>query len=82
MTESVERMRSESVDAYEWLADEDPHHWLRAYFKDITVCDMLCNNMCEAFNKTILQSRDKPVITILKMIINYVIKRLVKKRAE
>ncbi|TXG49115.1 hypothetical protein EZV62_024990 [Acer yangbiense] len=78
----MERMRSESVAAYEWLTDKDPHHWSRAYFKDTAVCDMLCNNMCEAFNKAILQARDKLVITHMEMIRNYLMKRLVKKRAE
>ncbi|KAK1587400.1 hypothetical protein Q3G72_012459 [Acer saccharum] len=78
----MEMMRSESVAAYEWLADKNPHHWSRAYFKDTAVCDMLCNNMCEAFNKAILQARDKPVITLMEMIRNYLMKRLVKKRAK
>ena len=53
-----------------------------AYFKDTTLCDMLCNNMCEAFNKAILQARDKPMITLMEMIRNYLMKRLVRKRAE
>ncbi|KAK3198229.1 hypothetical protein Dsin_021644 [Dipteronia sinensis] len=78
----MERMRSESVVAYEWLVNKDPHHWSRAYFKDIVVCVMLCNNMCEAFNKAILQARDKPVITLMEMIRNYLMNRLVKKRVE
>ncbi|KAI9169978.1 hypothetical protein LWI28_020450 [Acer negundo] len=38
--------------------------------------------MCEAFNKAILQARDKPVITLMEMIRNYIMKRLVRKRAE
>ncbi|KAI9160020.1 hypothetical protein LWI28_004317 [Acer negundo] len=80
--ECMKRMRSESVVTYEWLADKDAHHWLVAYFKNITVCDMLCNNMCEAFNKAILEAYDKPVITFMEMIRNYLLKRLVKKRAE
>ena len=78
----MEKMRSESVAAYEWLVEKDPVHWSRAYFKDTAVCDMLCNNMCEAFNKAILQARDKPVITLMEMIRNYLMKRLVRKRAE
>ncbi|KAK0586338.1 hypothetical protein LWI29_005213 [Acer saccharum] len=78
----MERMRIESEDAYKWLADKDPNHWSRAFFKDTALCDMLCNNMCEAFNKAILQARDKPVITLMEMIRNYLMKRLVRKRAE
>ncbi|KAK3224980.1 hypothetical protein Dsin_004842 [Dipteronia sinensis] len=36
----------------------------------------------QAFNKAILQARDKPVITLMEMIINYLMKRLIKKMAE
>ena len=78
----MEKMRSERVVAYEWLEEKDHVHWSRAYFKDTAVCDMLCNNMCEAFNKAILQARDKPMITLMEMIRNYLMKRLVRKRAE
>ncbi|KAK3205776.1 hypothetical protein Dsin_019822 [Dipteronia sinensis] len=78
----MEKMRSESVAAYEWLVDKDHVHWSRAYFKDTTVCDMLCNNMCEAFNKAILQARDKHVISLMEMIRNYLMKMLVRKMTE
>ncbi|KAK3182920.1 hypothetical protein Dsin_030206 [Dipteronia sinensis] len=78
----MEKMRSKSVAAYEWLVDKDHVHWSITYFNDTTICDMLCNNMCEAFSKAILQARDKPVITLMEMIINYLMKWLVRKRAE
>ncbi|KAK2633711.1 hypothetical protein Ddye_028503 [Dipteronia dyeriana] len=35
-----------------------------------------------AFNRAILQACDKPVITLMEMIKNYLMKRLVRKRAE
>ncbi|KAK3221574.1 hypothetical protein Dsin_008599 [Dipteronia sinensis] len=38
--------------------------------------------MCEAFNHAILNARDKPVITLMEMIKNYLMKRLVRKRSE
>ncbi|KAK2649003.1 hypothetical protein Ddye_016492 [Dipteronia dyeriana] len=71
-------MMSESMAAYEWLVDKDPHNWSMVYFKDTVIYDMLCNNMCEAFSKAILQAHDKPVVTIR----NYLMKRLVKKKIE
>ncbi|KAK2656206.1 hypothetical protein Ddye_009258 [Dipteronia dyeriana] len=43
---------------------------------------MLCNNMCEAFNSAILNARDKPVISMMEMIMNCLMKRLIRKRAE
>ncbi|KAK2638966.1 hypothetical protein Ddye_026761, partial [Dipteronia dyeriana] len=71
-----------SEDAYKWLQDKDPEHWSLAFFINTDLCDMLCNNMCEAFNSAILNARNKPVISIMEMIRNYLIKRLVSKRAE
>ncbi|KAK2645443.1 hypothetical protein Ddye_020638 [Dipteronia dyeriana] len=44
--------------------------------------DMECNNICEAFNAAILAARDKQIITILEMIRNYIMTRLVRKRIE
>ncbi|KAK2655818.1 hypothetical protein Ddye_008870 [Dipteronia dyeriana] len=79
---SMERMRSASEDAYKWLQDKDPNHWSLAFITNTALCDMLCNNMCEAFNSTILNARDKPVISMMEMIKNYLMKRLVRKRAE
>ena len=75
-------MKAESLPAYNWLAGKNVKHWSRAFFKDTALCDMVCNNMCEAFNAAILAARDKPIITMMEMIRNYLMTRLVKKRAE
>ncbi|KAK0572263.1 hypothetical protein LWI29_028832 [Acer saccharum] len=66
----MERMRTESAAAHRWLLEKDHVHWSKAFFKDTAMCDMLCNNMCEAFNATILKARDKPIITLMEMISN------------
>ncbi|KAK1553267.1 hypothetical protein Q3G72_031866 [Acer saccharum] len=78
----MERIRTESADAHRWLLEKDPGHWSRVFFKDTAMCDMLCNNMCEAFNASILKARDKPVITLMEMIRNYLMKRFERKRSE
>ncbi|KAL5553064.1 hypothetical protein UlMin_040465 [Ulmus minor] len=75
-------MREVSASAYEWMTDKDPRHWSRAFFKEFPKCDMLCNNYCEGFNSAILEARDKPIITLLEMIRNYLMKRMAKKRVE
>ncbi|KAK1564423.1 hypothetical protein Q3G72_002891 [Acer saccharum] len=36
--------------------------------------------MCETFNSTILNAREKPVVTMMEMIMTYLMKRLVRKR--
>ncbi|KAI9197597.1 hypothetical protein LWI28_001323 [Acer negundo] len=77
----IESLRIESEATYQWFVDKDLLHWPRAFFKDNTLYDMLCNNMCEAFNSVILQARDKHVVMHMEMIRIYFMKRLVTKRA-
>nr|GEV39810.1 hypothetical protein [Tanacetum cinerariifolium] len=40
-------------------------------------CDLLINNICEVFNKKIVDGRDQPIITCLEYIIKYLMKRIV-----
>ncbi|KAL5551824.1 hypothetical protein UlMin_002000 [Ulmus minor] len=80
--QNMETIKLNSVDAYEWLAKKHPSHWSRAFFQFYPKCDMVCNNICEAFNFAIISARDKPIITLLEMIMNYLMKRLTRKREE
>ncbi|CAL8167964.1 unnamed protein product [Prunus armeniaca] len=43
-----------------------------AYFKSDSKCDMLMNNLCEAFNRSIMDARDKLVLTTLGRIRLYI----------
>nr|GFB57595.1 hypothetical protein [Tanacetum cinerariifolium] len=40
-------------------------------------CDVLLNNMCEVFNRQLVDGRDKPIITCLEFIREYLMKRIV-----
>ena len=40
-------------------------------------CDILLNNMCEVLNRQLLDGRDKPIITCLEFIREYLMKRIV-----
>jgi hypothetical protein len=48
--------------------NKDPHHWSRAWFKLGSECDSVENNICESFNKWIVQSRYLPIISMLEAI--------------
>ena len=37
---------------------------------------MILNNLCEVFNSKLLDGRDKPIITCLEFIIEYMMKRI------
>ncbi|CAL2239970.1 unnamed protein product [Prunus armeniaca] len=66
------KMLQLSKPAHDWLMEKDPRHWSRAYFKTDSKCDMLMNNLCEAFNRSILDARDKPILTMLERIRLYI----------
>ncbi|KAK8489398.1 hypothetical protein V6N13_024702 [Hibiscus sabdariffa] len=53
----------------------------KAYFKGTSKCDVVDNNMAEAFNMWIVEARCKPIITILKEIRTMVMSRMNVKRA-
>nr|GEZ48027.1 hypothetical protein [Tanacetum cinerariifolium] len=40
-------------------------------------CDVLLNNMCDVFNRQLVDGRDKPIITCLEFIREYLMKRIV-----
>ncbi|VVA29851.1 PREDICTED: Zinc finger PMZ-type, partial [Prunus dulcis] len=61
-----------SKPAHDWLVEKDPAQWSRAYFKSDSKCDMLMNNLCEAFNHSIMDARDKRVLTVLERIRLYI----------
>nr|GEW35381.1 transposase, mutator type [Tanacetum cinerariifolium] len=40
-------------------------------------CDLLINNVCEVFNRQLLDARDSPIITALEFVREYLMKRIV-----
>jgi len=45
-----------------------PHHWSRAWIKLVSNCDSVDNNICESFNKWIVEARYLPIISMLEAI--------------
>lgn len=76
----MRKMLELSTEAHACLAERDPKHWSRTHFKITTKCDMLMNNLCEAFNKSILDAREKPVLTILERIKLYIMLLMASRR--
>nr|CAD1822476.1 unnamed protein product [Ananas comosus var. bracteatus] len=65
---SMQKIKDANVAAYEWLMKVPPRMWTRAYFRPDIKCDLLCNNMCEAWNRTILDARELPIIDLMEKI--------------
>ncbi|CAI9262195.1 unnamed protein product [Lactuca saligna] len=64
------------IEAYEWLKKIPPQHWARSHFTGRPITDMLLNNLCEVFNSKLIEGRDKPIITCLEYIREYMMKRI------
>ncbi|KAL4577828.1 hypothetical protein LXL04_013942 [Taraxacum kok-saghyz] len=63
-------------EAFEWLKKIPPEHWARSHFSGRVGTDMVLNNLCEVFNSKLVQGRDKPIISFLEFIRQYLMKRI------
>jgi hypothetical protein len=64
------------------IMNTDPHHWSREWFKLGSNCDSVDNNMCETFNKWIVEARYFPIITMLETIRRKVMVRIQSNRSK
>ena len=80
--EYMESIKAENPQAYDWLAQIPAHHWSRSHFQLDNKCDILLNNMCEAFNRSIVFARQQGILVMLEMIREYLMRRIQSKREE
>ena len=64
-------IRQDDEDAYKYLIKIPPRLWSKSRFSFEPKCDVLVNNMNEAFNKAILDAREKPIMSMLEDIRTY-----------
>ncbi|CAL2231478.1 unnamed protein product [Prunus armeniaca] len=62
----MERLKIESEEAWKWLYPKSTEHWSRSHFKQHYKCEILLNNLCEAFNASILKARGKLILGMLE----------------
>ncbi|CAL8075104.1 unnamed protein product [Prunus armeniaca] len=75
-------MRKLSQAAFDWVTALDPSQWCGAYFKTHFKRDILLNNTCETFNGALLETRDKPILTMLERIRYYIMLLMETRRAS
>lgn len=63
--------------AYNWLKSIPAEHWSRSHFTGRAHSDILLNNLCEVFNAKIVDRRDRPIISALEFIREYLMKKIV-----
>nr|KAJ0189840.1 hypothetical protein LSAT_V11C800393190 [Lactuca sativa] len=64
-------------ETYDWLNSIPPKHWSRSHFLGRAHCDALLNNMCESLNSKIVKGHDKPIISCLDFIREYIMRKIV-----
>ncbi|GJU41017.1 mutator type transposase [Tanacetum coccineum] len=74
---NMQELKDFNKKAYEWLKKILAEHWSGAYFSGRAHCDLLINNICEVFNRQLLDARDSPIITALEHVREYLMKRIV-----
>jgi len=62
--------------AWDWLMKHDRKFWCKHAFSFYPKCDVLMNNLSEAFNSTIMIARDKHIIGMTEWIRNYLMNRI------
>ncbi|KAL4376245.1 hypothetical protein GQ457_02G030690 [Hibiscus cannabinus] len=78
--DAMDQLKALSEAAYNWIKGKGPSQWSRSHFSTRSKCDMLLNNHCESFNKSILEARDKPILTMMETIRTKIMTRIVSKR--
>jgi hypothetical protein len=79
---AVAKLKQATVEGGRAVLKTDPHHWSRAYFQLGSNCDSVDNNMCESFNKWIVEARFFPIISMLEAIRRKVMVRIHEQRAK
>ncbi|KAK9047963.1 hypothetical protein SSX86_033075 [Deinandra increscens subsp. villosa] len=73
----MDALKEINSEAHLWLSKIPPQHWSRSHFSGRAISDVLLNNMCEVLNSKLLDGRDKPIITMLEFVREYLMRRIV-----
>ncbi|GMY19683.1 putative Mutator transposable element [Fagus crenata] len=80
--EHMKEIQNLEPNAHDWLKRVKAASWSKHAHNPEVNCDMLLNNLAETFNSYILEARDKPIITMLEIIRQKLMKRFHNKRDE
>ncbi|WVZ53693.1 hypothetical protein U9M48_004598 [Paspalum notatum var. saurae] len=61
-------LAEKTAEGAQAIMNTSPHHWSRAWMKLGANCDSVDNNICESFNKWIVEPRHFPIISLLEAI--------------
>ncbi|WVZ09778.1 hypothetical protein V8G54_014308 [Vigna mungo] len=78
----MRHMKEVNEDAFKHLMSIPPRFWSRSRFTTTAQSDTVVNNMSEAFNSVLVNTRTKPIITLLEDIRLYMMKRWAANRSR
>ena len=78
----MQDMKELDKEAWEYLIDIQPTQWTKSHFTPRAISNCYVNNLSESFNSMILETRDKPIITMLEWIRVKLMTRMYSKRTE
>ncbi|XP_072077746.1 uncharacterized protein [Arachis hypogaea] len=76
----IAEVKAVNQEAYRYLIAIPPRYWSRSRFTYNSKVDTLVNNMSESFNSTIVDAREKPIVTMLEEIRVKLMTRLAENR--
>ncbi|XP_021975385.1 uncharacterized protein LOC110870516 [Helianthus annuus] len=76
-TLAMDELKAFNKKAHVWLSKIPPLHWSRSHFSGRVISDILLNNMCEVYNGKIVEGKDKPIISALEYIREYLMRMIV-----
>jgi len=74
------KLAKETRPGAQAIVNTHPQHWSRAWFRLGSNCDSVDNNLCESFNKWIVEAKYFPIITMLEAIRRKVMVRIQEQR--
>ncbi|XP_076923853.1 uncharacterized protein LOC143586125 [Bidens hawaiensis] len=73
----MDNLKRLNKKAHLWVSKIPPEYWSRSHFIGRAPSDVFTNNMCEVFNSKLVDGRDKPIITLLEYIREYLMRKIV-----
>ncbi|XP_076944060.1 uncharacterized protein LOC143614532 [Bidens hawaiensis] len=63
--------------AHLWLSKLAPQSWSMSHNSGLAISNVMINNMCEVYNGKIVEGRDRPIISALEYVREYLMRRIV-----
>nr|KAJ0211156.1 hypothetical protein LSAT_V11C400183650 [Lactuca sativa] len=73
---AMDELKKINEEDHAWVCKIPTNTWAKSYFSGRAHTDCLLNNLCEVFNSKLDKGRDKPIITCLEYIREYLMKSL------